>query len=289
MTAVFHPAGTLAGGGLELDLTPERAGWGYSGLKILSLTPGQSYQLATGEDEAIVLPLSGGLSAEVDGEGYVLHGRREVFTSLTDFLYLPRECVAVLSSAAGGRFAIATARAEERLVPRRYGAEQVQVSVRGAGSASREPRNYALGNGVVTDRLLVVEVITPGGNFSSYPPHKHDTHSDDERELEEIYYFQMRRAGGVGYHRQYSAGTRADPVDLLTEVRSGDLVQVPHGYHGPCIAPPGEDMYYLNVMAGPERDGVWLMTDDPDYAWVRQTWASSAVDDRLPMTTEELT
>lgn len=289
MTAVFHPAGTLAGGGLELDLTPERAGWGYSGLKILSLTPGQSYQLATGEDEAIVLPLSGGLSAEVDGEGYVLHGRREVFTSLTDFLYLPRECVAVLSSAAGGRFTIATARAEERLVPRRYGAEQVQVSVRGAGSASREPRNYALGNGVVTDRLLVVEVITPGGNFSSYPPHKHDTHSDDERELEEIYYFQMRRAGGVGYHRQYSAGTRADPVDLLTEVRSGDLVQVPHGYHGPCIAPPGEDMYYLNVMAGPERDGVWLMTDDPDYAWVRQTWASSAVDDRLPMTTEELT
>ncbi|WP_147915262.1 5-deoxy-glucuronate isomerase [Ruania zhangjianzhongii] len=284
MTAVFHPAGSLAGGGLELDLTPERAGWGYSGLKTLALHPGESHELDTGEDEALVLPLSGGLSAEVDGGTQVLHGRREVFTSLTDFLYLPRECRAVLSSSAGGRFAIATARAEQRLQPRRYGAEQVEVTLRGAGSASREPRNYALGNGVVTDRLLVVEVITPGGNFSSYPPHKHDTHSAVERELEEIYYFQMRRENGVGYHRQYSAGTRPEPVDLLTEVRSGDLVQVPHGYHGPCIAPPGEDMYYLNVMAGPQRDGVWLMTDDPDYTWVRQTWVGSAVDDRLPMT-----
>lgn len=284
MTAVFHPAGSLAGAGLELDLPPEQAGWGYSGLKILSLTPGQAYPLNTGADEALVLPLSGGLSATADGGTYLLRGRREVFTSLTDFLYLPRECSAVLNSPAGGRFAIATARAEQRLKPRRYGAEQVEVTLRGAGSCSREPRNYALGNGVVTDRLLVVEVITPGGNFSSYPPHKHDTHSETERELEEIYYFQMRRENGVGYYRQYSAGTRPDPVDLLTEVRAGDLVQVPHGYHGPCIAPPGQDMYYLNVMAGPERDGVWLMSDDPDYAWVRQTWAGSAVDHRLPMT-----
>ena len=284
MTAVFHPDGTLAAGPLELDLTPERAGWGYSGLKVLTLAPGETWTLGTDQDEAIVLPLAGGLSAQVDGGAFVLEGRREVFTSVTDFLYLPRECRAELTSAAGGRFAIATARAQERLEPRRYGAEQVQVTLRGAGACSREPRNYALGNGVATDRLLLVEVITPGGNFSSYPPHKHDVHSEDERELEEIYYFRMRREGGTGYHRQYTAGTRTEPMDLLTEVRTGDVVLVPHGYHGPCIAPPGEDMYYLNVMAGPQRDGVWLMTDDPAYSWVRETWASSAVDDRLPMT-----
>lgn len=283
MTAVFHPDRTLAAAPLELDLPPERAGWGYAGLKVLALAPGESYPLVTGPDEALVLPLRGGLSVQVDGATFVLEGRDDAFTSLTDFLYLPRECRAELTSAAGGRFAVATARAEAPLAPRRYGAEQVEVTLRGAGSASREVRNYALGNGVATDRLLVVEVITPGGNFSSYPPHKHDVHTDEERELEEIYYFQMRREGGVGFHRQYSAGTRPDPVDLLTEVRSGDLVLVPHGYHGPCIAPPGEDMYYLNVMAGPERDGSWLMTDDPEYRWVRETWAASAVDDRLPM------
>src|SRR5699024_9000288 len=142
MSTVFHPAGTLGAGPLELDLTPERAGWGYSGLKVLTLAPGGTWTLDTDQDEAIVLPLSGALSAQVDGAAFVLEGRSEVFTSVTDFLYLPRECRAELTSAAGGRFAVATARAEERLEPRRYSAEQVEVTLRGAGSCSREPRNY---------------------------------------------------------------------------------------------------------------------------------------------------
>ena len=129
------------------------------------------------------------------------------------------------------------------------------------------------------------EVLTPGGNWSSYPPHKHDEHSETERELEEIYYFEVRPGPdgpGFAFHRTYAAGDR--PIDFSEEVRSGDVVLTPNGYHGPSMAAPGYDLYYLNVMAGPAQDGAWLMTDDPTHHWIRDTWASQAVDPRLPMT-----
>lgn len=145
--------------------------------------------------------------------------------------------------------------------------------------------NYALGTDLDTHRLLVCEVLTPGGNWSSYPPHKHDEHSEDERELEEIYLFDVRpgpHGPGFGFHRTY--GTADRPVDLTAEVRAGDVVLTPHGYHGPSMAAPGYDLYYLNVMAGPAEDRTWLMTDDPRHGWVRGTWADQALDPRLPMT-----
>ncbi len=125
-------------------------------------------------------------------------------------------------------------------------------------------------------------MITPGGNWSSYPPHKHDEMGDGEAILEEIYYYEIAPgpAGpGLGYQRVY--GTRDRPIDVLAEIRDGDLVLIPHGWHGPAMAAPGYDMYYLNVMAGPGPDRVWRITDDPAHAWVRGTWADQEVDPRL--------
>jgi 5-deoxy-glucuronate isomerase len=128
-------------------------------------------------------------------------------------------------------------------------------------------------------------VITPGGNWSSYPPHKHDETSAEETELEEIYYFEVSPgpAGqpGLAYQRVY--GTTERPIDVLAEVRDRDVVLIPHGWHGPSIAAPGHDLYYLNVMAGPGPERAWRIVDDPEHAWVRDTWADEDVDPRLPL------
>jgi 5-deoxy-glucuronate isomerase len=128
-------------------------------------------------------------------------------------------------------------------------------------------------------------VLTPGGNWSSYPPHKHDEDRPGESVLEEIYYFEVgtgpRGQAGVAYQRVYGNPDR--PADVLAEVRSGDVVLIPHGWHGPAMAAPGYDLYYLNVMAGPGARE-WLICDDPEHAWVREQWAGQPVDPRLPMT-----
>ena len=153
-----------------------------------------------------------------------------------------------------GRFALPAAAAQRRL-PARYGAaEDVPVELRGAGNASRQVNNFASVEAFECDALIAVEVLTPNGNWSSYPPHRHD-------DLEEIYYFEIS-GGGFGYQRVY------DGIDVLQEVRSGDRIDLPRGYHGPSMAPPGYDMYYLNVMAGTVRE--WNFVDDPDHAWIRR-------------------
>jgi 5-deoxy-glucuronate isomerase len=278
-------AGETANDQWALDITPERAGWRFSGLRILKLAAGASQELGTGQDEALVLPLSRSCSVQVVNPAYELAGRPEVFTAVTDYLYLPGETTATITSARGGRFAIPTARATRRLEVSYRPAGDVQVGLRGAGSASRQVNNYALGNDLETDHLLVCEVLTPGGNWSSYPPHKHDEHSEVERELEEIYYFDIRRGPdgpGFAFYRTY--GTAERPIDICEEVRAGDVVLTPHGFHGPSMAATGYDLYYLNVMAGPAADGTWLMTDDPAHHWIRGTWDSQDVDPRLPMT-----
>jgi 5-deoxy-glucuronate isomerase len=120
-------------------------------------------------------------------------------------------------------------------------------------------------------------VLTPNGNWSSYPPHKHDEDVPGvEVALEEIYYFEVS-GGGFAYQRVYGG------MDVLREVRSGDRIDMPRGYHGPSMAPPGYDLYYLNVMAGP-NERAWRFTDDPAHAWIRGTWAGQDMDPRLPMT-----
>ena len=266
----------------ELVITPEQAGWGFSGLRVLELEAGGAHAFATDGDELIVLPLTGACSVDVDGERFELYGREDVFSAVSDFVYAPRESHIEIASEAGGRFALPSARADRRLAARHVPAEDVPVELRGAGAASRQVNNFCAPEAFAADRLIAVEVLTPSGNWSSYPPHKHDEDRPGvETVLEEIYYYEVAR-GGFGYQRVYGSGPGRE-IDVCREVRSGDAIVMPHGYHGPSMAAPGYDLYYLNVMAGP-GERAWRFTDDPAHAWIRDTWAGQEIDPRLPLT-----
>jgi len=285
----FVPHGTTAGGAMALRITPETAGWGYSSLRVLELPANGSHTFDTGEDEMVVLPLSGSCTVACDGQRFDLAGRDSVFSRVTDFAYVPRDATVEVSSAGGGRFALPGARATRRLAARYGPAEGVQVELRGAGQASRQVNNFCTPQAFAADKLIAVEVLTPGGNWSSYPPHKHDEQRDGEAQLEEIYYFELGSGSageGMGYQRVYGSGPGRE-IEVCAEVRSGDTVLIPHGWHGPSMAVPGYDLYYLNVMAGPSPERAWLICDDPAHAWIRGTWDGQDIDPRLPLTTTE--
>ncbi|TDB83071.1 5-deoxy-glucuronate isomerase [Actinomadura sp. KC216] len=281
----YHlPAGTAGDGPYALAVTPESAGWTYSALHVLELPDGGSHELETGEFETIVLPLSGSCTVECDGERFELAGRDDVFSRVTDFAYVPRD--ARVRVRGRGRFALAGARCEARLTPRYGPAEAVPVELRGAGAASRQVNNFGTPEGFpYAEKLIACEVLTPGGCWSSFPPHKHDEETPDEAVLEETYYFEVAGESGMAYQRVY--GSPGRPIDVLAEVRSGDAVLIPHGWHGPSMAVPGHDLYYLNVMAGPADERAWRICDDPAHAWIRDTWAGRPVDPRLPLTSAE--
>jgi 5-deoxy-glucuronate isomerase len=285
--AVLSPVvrhGQTATGPYVTSITPESAGWTYSGLRVAELPPGGRVELATGPDEVIVLPLNGAAEVECDRQRFTLHGRPDVFSGITDFAYLPRDAEATLTSAAGGRFALPSTRAGQRLTARYGPATGVAVELRGAGVASRQVNNFCTPATFAADRMIAVEVLTPGGNWSSYPPHKHDQARPDESQLEEVYYFEVAR-GGPAYQRVYGSGPGRE-IDVCAEVGTGDVVLIPYGYHGPSMAAPGYDLYYLNVMGGP-GERVWKFCDDPAHAWIRGTWADAEMDPRLPMTRTE--
>jgi 5-deoxy-glucuronate isomerase len=253
-------------------ITPETAGWGYSGLEIVTLAPGGTHTAGTDLDEVVVVPLAGSCTVESDAGEAELTGRANVFAGVTDSAYLPVATGFRLTSAAGGRFAhaegkfaLARARAGRELPFRYIAADQVRVEQRGGGVCTRQVNNFATPDVLDADRLIACEVITPAGNWSSYPPHKHDTEQAHESVLEEIYYFEVADgpAGpGMGYLKAAA---------VLAEVRSGDVVLIPYGYHGPAMAVPGYDLYYLNVMAGPGKRE-WLIREDPAHSWIRGNW-----------------
>ena len=280
-------AGSMAQPPYELVVTPDRAGWQFSGLRILRLDAGDSHEFDTEDEEVVVLPLSGACSIESDGQRIDLQGRLDVWSGVTDTAYIPRDSHVSLRSELGGRFALTSARSDRRLPLRHLRAQDVPVEVRGAGSCTRQVNGFCAAHAVETDRIIAVEVLTPAGNWSSYPPHKHDEDlPGEESALEEIYYFELRPEGrsdssdGIGFQRVY--GTPQRPVDVLVEVRTGDVVLVPYGWHGPSMAVPGYDLYYLNVMAGPSAERSWLIRDDPQHAWVRETWRDQSPDPRVP-------
>jgi 5-deoxy-glucuronate isomerase len=282
LTDLYRPAGTLAEGGWSVVLTPESAGWRFSGLRMASLESGASLSFDTGIDEVAVLSLAGGYELEADGTSYRLEGRASVWAGPSDFLYAPPGTAVTVGSAGGGQFAVATARAEQGYPVRYVPAAQVSVELRGAGACSREVRNFAAAHAFEADRLIAVEVLTPGGNWGSYPPHKHDEVRDGETELEEIYHYVVGDGPvGPGLAYQHLYGTVARPIEVLTTVATGDVVLVPHGWHGPAMAAPGYDLYYLNVMAGP-GERAWRAPDDPSHAWVRELWPDQGIDPRLP-------
>lgn len=262
-----------------VEISPESAGWTYSGLRVLTLTAGESVTVVTGTAETLVFPLSGGATVAVAGARYELAGRDSVFAGPTDFLYLPRESTAEVTSHGDATIAFPSAVCTRDLPVRYVPAAGTPIELRGAGTCSRQVNNFCTPSAFEADKLIACEVLTPGGNWSSYPPHKHDEVRDGECELEEIYYFQVA-GGGMGYQRVY--GTDDRPIDVLREVRTHDVVLIPHGWHGPSMATPGYDLYYLNVMAGPGAEREWLISDDPAHGWIRDTWANEEIDPRLP-------
>lgn len=291
--SLHRPAGTLAAGDLQVSLTPDDAGWTYTGLMVVLLQPGVERSINLGGNEAVVLPLSvTDLTVTVDGEPFAVEGRVSVFDRVTDFVYAPRGSVVQLAAPGGGDVAVATAKCERRLTARYGRADDVAIELRGAGPSTRQVNNF-LSPDVWphADKLMCVELITPDGNWSSYPPHRHDDSPECPVNNEEIYYFRIGLAGtsdysddGFGLHRTY---TPDGSIDVNVVVRDGDVFCVPRGYHGPCIAAPGYPMYYLNVLAGPGGARSMAFCDDPTHHWVRESWEGMAIDPRCPVTTKE--
>ncbi|MEV1174216.1 5-deoxy-glucuronate isomerase [Nonomuraea sp. NPDC049784] len=272
----YIPYGKAATGPWSVEITPALAGWTYSGLRIVDLTDAP-VSFDTGDEEMLVLPLSGSCTVTIPADTFVLAGRRSVFDGPSDFAYIPIGTHVTLEGA--GRIALPSARATRALEPRYVAAAEVSVEIRGAGQATRQVNNFASPDAFDCHKLMAVEVLTPGGNWSSYPPHKHDTDNPGEAVLEEIYYFEVNDQG-IGYQRVYSS--ERGHIDTLAEVSSGDVVLVPYGYHGPSMAAPGYDLYYLNVLAGPAEQRSMAFCDDPRHAWIRSSWEAQPTDSRLP-------
>jgi 5-deoxy-glucuronate isomerase len=252
----------------------------------------------TDESEVFVLPLAGSLRVDVhDGAGqqdrYELSGRRSVFASATDHVYVGRDSTLTLVSDGGAEVALPSARCERRLSSAYGSSDDVPCETRGAGQATRLVRNFgAPGVWDHADKLVAVELVTPPGNWSSHPPHKHDVTAPCPVVNEEIYYYriagpdQLTPSGeGFGLHRTYTGPEHAEAglaaLDETLEVRDGDVVLVPYGYHGPCAATPGYPMYYLNVLAGPGQDRSMAFCDDPAHAWIRDSWTAQEPDPRI--------
>ena len=282
MTDLFYPTGAAANSRFALDIDAATAGWVYSGLKVLDLAPGESADIATGSSEYAVLPLSGGCTVETDNSTHAIEGRKNVFSGISGFAYVPIDSTMRITSAGGGEIALCSAEATRRIDPYAVPAAAIEVEVRGGGPGSRQINNFLSADVWEADKLIAVEVITPEGSWSSYPPHKHDEMSETEVALEEIYYFRIDGDHGTGFFNAYTADGAINETVL---VRDGDTFLVPRGFHGPAAASPGHHMYYLNVMAGPSPERVWKFCDDPVHAWARDALEKLDPDPRLPMTT----
>ena len=267
-----------------VDITPESAGWTESSLQVLELDDSQSAELHTGDTEVMILPLAGGGSVECDDETFDLTPRASVFDGPSDMVYIGIGKEYRITGE--GRFAICGARAKNSFPNRRVAAADVSVELRGAGNCSRQVHNFGTAGVFEADSLIACEVITPGGNWSSYPAHKHDENTATESELEEIYYFEI--AAGPGRTRAASATTACTALPIARSRCSKRCAPATSCWCRTAItarrvAAPGYHMYYLNVMAGPGAERAWKIVDDPEHAWLRGTWDDQPVDPRLPL------
>ena len=283
----YRPHGTLAHAHGPMAITAEEAGWAYSGLMIVD----RDHTLDLVDREAVVLPLSARdvtltMTKGDEETAYTLAGRDGVFAAVSDWAYAPRGSRLALSGVSG-EVAILTAKARADHPPAYTSANDVPVEVRGGGRATRQVTNIATPDSFDgADRICVCEVITPGGNWSSWPPHRHDGIGDCPTTNEEIYYFRIGKQEsphgdpeGTGLFRVYTVD---ESVDETVTIRDGDTYLVPEGYHGPTAAAPDYPMYFLNVLAGPGEDRTMAFCDDPNHHWIRGTWTDT--DPRLPMT-----
>lgn len=255
-------------------ITPADAGWSYLTFAVERVT---SADRSTGDEEVAIVLLEGACTVSGDGFGYELGPRAGVFEQLPWTVYLPRDTGYRIDGDA--ELAIAAAPVDRRREPVLQRPDEVEIEIRGAGNATRQINNM-IQPGFPAERLLIVEVYTPAGSWSSFPPHKHDEDRyPEEVKLEEIYYYRASAPEAFAFQRLYSPRHR---IDETWTIRNGDLVLVPYGYH-PFTAAPGYDFYYLNALAGDHHS--MANSDDPDFAWIRDTWDETPKDPRVPMVT----
>jgi 5-deoxy-glucuronate isomerase len=249
----------------RVEVTPESAGWEHVGFEAFTLREGEEARRPLAGREVCVVVLGGEIT--VHGQGKV-GGRETPFDGLPQAAYLPPGGEVIVRAVSGtAEVALCFAPATEGAEPRVLRVEDAEV--RGYGSMERRIHNILMEGGEA-ESLLVTEVLTPAGHWSSYPPHKHDR-DDPPREtlLEETYYHRLRPAHGFGLQRVYSDD---GSLDESVAFGDGDVVLVPRGYHT-VSAPPGYELYYLNVMAGPRR--AWKIQNDPDHEWLLRTSTTS--------------
>jgi 5-deoxy-glucuronate isomerase len=242
---------------VQPPVTPESAGWTYVGFEVLELA-GEVARRETADRECCLVVIEGSCDVRSShGEWRGLGGRPDPFSGKPDAAYLPPG--AVFEVEGRGEIALCTAPAGDGAAPRVLSAGEIEV--RGHGAQERTVTPILMGD-EPADSLLVCEVLTPPGHWSSYPPHKHDRDAmPDESFLEETYYHRISPAQGFALQRVYSGDGELDETVV---VRDRDVVLVPRGYHT-VSAPPGYVVYYLNVMAGPVR--AWAIANDPDHEW----------------------
>jgi len=240
------------------------------------LNSGENYSDSTGDNELAIVVLGGICSVKGNrGEWNSIGKRKHVFDGMPYTLYLPIHTEFTITTEAGCDLALCFSRAEEEHAPKLVSPDEVGIEIRGGGNATRQI-NSMIPPDFPAHRLIVVEVYTPAGNWSSFPPHKHDVHNPPgEVDLEEIYYYRIDRPEGFAIQRVYTADRR---IDETITVRTGELVLVPEGYH-PVAAAHGYNVYYLNALAGSARS--LAASDDPNYAWVKGNWSEK--DSRVPV------
>ena len=258
-----------------LRFSREEAQWDWMSFSVRRLMPGMTWNCSPVAEESVLVILGGQCSANW-GKGEESIGKRQnVFEGFPYALYLPSGSQVKIKAETVCEIAECRVPSKAQLEPRLIRPQDVVSSLRGGDNSSRQIVDVVRPE-FPADRLLVVEVYTPGGNWSSYPPHKHDVHNPPvEVDLDEIYYYRIQQPEGFAFQNLYNPQTSRD---ITLKVRDGDAVLVRDGYH-PVVAGPGYDIYYLNFLAGSSR--ALAAVEDPNHTWLREHW--KLPDARLPL------
>ena len=264
-----------SGSGELLTLSRTEAKWEWMSFFVRRLQPGDSYRSMTEHEEAAFVLLGGTCHADW-GQGAKKVGRRQnVFDGLPYTVYLPAGHNVTFTAETCCEIAECRVPSEARLEPRLITPDEVASGLRGGGNVSRQVVDI-MPPSFPADKLMVIEVYTPGGNWSSFPPHKHDVHNPPgEVDLDEIYYYRIQQPDGFAFQHLYSGDGSSE---CTVKARDGDAVLVKSGYH-PVVAGPGYHIYYLNFLAGSAR--ALAVTEDSKHVWIRSTWKET--DPRLPL------
>jgi 5-deoxy-glucuronate isomerase len=275
-------------GDVIIDISPERAGWEFISFQARRLSRGQSWSFDSRENELALANLTGRYTVDSNRGKWQFGGRRSVYEGGAHALYLPRRTTFTLTAEDEGEFIVTWVPTDQDHAPFLITPDQVKRSVRGGDNVSRQI-NDLLPPGSPVHRLVLVEVYTPSGNWSSFPPHKHDVHVVDangqlvEADLEEIYFFKLDKPEGYAYQRVYTdegspIHQAGFPIDAVMKCEDNCAVLVPEGYH-PVVCAPGCTAYCFNVLAGSAQS--LANQEDPKYAWVKNSY--KGMDERLPL------